>query len=305
MLRSVIYILMLSTLSQSLMAAAAHISSVEIRNGFVILNASVNGQNGYYLLDSGAPGLVVNSERHRTEAAQDNWLHGVNGAIEISQLGEWTFRWNAYSVSGKDALAVNLSYLESTLDLIVDGIVGLDVFNGYYVLIDYAHSAMELWRDMPPSSARTAWVEFPVEMEGHVPVVTLTRDHQQFKFGIDTGAETNLIDGTICNAWDSGVTQVDVLNLVGINQQKVKSAEVAVEGFTSRTLSFPETHFVMTDLTSVAEVTGVALDGILGQPFLAGRIILIDRDRQFLRVSNVIQPQERITDSPIILIAGR
>jgi hypothetical protein len=96
---------------------------------------------------------VVNSDQHRTEVSKDNWLQGVIGSVEISQIGEWTFQWNRFSTHGKDALAVNLSYLESSLDLILDGIVGLDVFNGYYVLIDYAHSELELWSNMPQSSA--------------------------------------------------------------------------------------------------------------------------------------------------------
>ncbi len=287
------------------LATAVHSDAVEIRDGFVILQASVNGKSGNYILDSGAPGLVANAQHHEAKSSKDNMLQGVNGPVPIALIPSWSFRWNNFTQSGRDAYAIDLSYLESDLEMEIAGIVGLDVFNGYYVLIDYARGEMELWRDMPETSLHNAWVEFPIEMHEHVPVITMTRDKQEFKFGIDTGAESNLLDSNVCGFITSGITQLDMIQLVGINQQRVRSSEVQISGFASGPLEFPKMNFVTTDLAYVAAVTDVKLDGILGQPFLSGRVILIDRNRNFIRMSNVIQLQERMTDSPVVLIASR
>lgn len=282
-----IFIFLLVGITQICAGTAVHSASVEIKHGFILLNASVNGQAGFYVLDSGAPGLVVNSKYHDTEAVDQFAMHGVDGKVELTQLKTWAFQWNSYAMQGQDAFAIDLSYLEILLERNIDGLVGMEVFDGYDILIDYASGTLELWDVLPASLQTTPWIEFPLTYEGHIPVITLQRGKKHLKFGIDTGAGSNLIDQNTLQSLRGDVRVVETINLVGANRKLIPSQAVEVDGLSKGQVMLPKSNFVVTDLSKITRTTGIDFDGILGQPFLAGRLVYIDQDRSFMRISSV------------------
>ncbi len=286
-MRASILFALLIFISQICSGTAAHSATVEIKHGFVILNASVNGQEGSYILDTGAPGLVVNVKYHETESSDQFAMHGIDGNIELSQLKSWSFHWNSFSLQGQDAFAIDLSFLETLLERNIDGLVGMELFEGYDILIDYASGTLELWNAIPTTLLTTAWIEFPLTYEDHIPVITLNRGKKQYKFGIDTGAGSNLIDQQTCKAWSDNVRFVETINLIGANQKQIRSHAVEIDGLAKGGVVLPKTNFVVTDLDRITKSMGLDVDGILGQPFLEGRLVLIDRDRSSLRISAV------------------
>lgn len=286
-MRTLIFIFLLAGITQICSGTAVHSASVEIKHGFILLSASVNEQTGYYILDSGAPGLVVNSKYHHTESADEYAMHGVDGKVELSQLKSWAFQWNSYAMQGHDAFAIDLSYLEILLERNIDGLVGMEVFEGYDILIDYATGTLELWDVLPTSLQTTPWIEFPLTYESHIPVITLQRGKKQLKFGIDTGAGSNLIDQNTLHSWRGDVRVVETINLVGANRKLIPSQAVEIDGLSKGQVMLPKSNFVVTDLSKITRTTGIDFDGILGQPFLAGRMVYIDRDRSSLRISSV------------------
>jgi hypothetical protein len=286
-MRTAIFIILFTGAAHICTGTAAHSASVEIKHGFVLMNASVNGQAGYYILDSGAPGLVVNTKHHRTESSEQYAMYGVDGNVELSQLKTWAFQWNSFSLQGQDAFAIDLSYLEILLERNIDGLVGMELFEGYDILIDYASGTLELWNVLPAALQTTPWIEFPLTYEDHIPVITLRRGKKQLKFGIDTGAGSNLIGQNTFKSLRHDALVVETINLVGANRKHIPSQAVEIDGLSAGNVTFPKIHFVVMDFSQINRSTGMDFDGILGQPFLAGRLVLIDRDRETLRISPV------------------
>lgn len=275
-----------SVLSGYCMAAVVHSATVEIRNGFVLLQASVNGKPGIYLLDSGAPGLVLNSTRHSdTRRSKHESLSGVNGQINTTVITRWDFAWHNFSKKGNDAFAIDLSAIESVLGQNLDGLVGMDVFQDYYVLIDYATATLELWTVIPHEFTFHGTMELPLKMIGHIPVVTLTKDGRTLLFVLDTGSTVHLIDRRTLSKWDDDVLFSGEIYLVGGNQQltrtqKIETQELLAQGVPLRSTS----QFVITDLSEISVLAGTQIDGVLGSPVFSDCRILIDRERSYMRI---------------------
>lgn len=267
------------------MASTPHASAIDIRGGFIILQATANGHHGSFILDTGAPGLVLNSKYTNGNTSNQGNLQGVNGAVHTTTLKQWTFRWNGFESHGQDAYVIDLSYLEHAAGTRIDGLVGLDVFDGYYVLIDYLQGTLELWNSVPKVISRQPSVSFPLEFQDHVPVVILQRNQQRFRFALDSGSESHLIDRSTAETWAKSIEQRDAIELVGADQTVQRTFLVEASDLFASGIALPPTQFIMTDLSAVTGTTGTKLDGVLGQPLIENRIVLIDRDRKYIRLS--------------------
>jgi hypothetical protein len=269
-------------------AAAAHSASVEIKNGFVILYATVNGKDGLYILDSGAPGLVINSKYLASPIKDSKSIHGIHGAIEGTMVANWDFHWNGFGIRGENAYAIDLSYIERAVGDRIDGLAGIDLFSGYYIIIDYAQSNLQLWNKLPDVFRRTAFVEFEVEMLDHVPVISLQHANGTFRFAFDSGSAAHILDNTAVETLNTDVIFLNAIDIVGADQKVVRTSKIEASGLSSKGIMLPPTNFVLTDLSAMKAATKTDIDGILGQPLFKGRFILIDRERKFLRLSQIM-----------------
>lgn len=290
-MRSILLSLILGVfLSQTGFGAAAYTSQIEIRNGFIVIQASVNGKTGLYILDTGAPGLILNNRYFgNPNHSSSDQLQGVNGSVVSSQMTSWTFHWNQFEISGAEALAIDLSYLENAIGSPLDGLVGLDVFTGYYILIDYSNQLLELWTALPATFHQTPSVTLPLQLHEHVPIVLIHHDNRSFRFALDSGSRAHLLDAKAADAWNTSVTHVKKIELVGADQNIQQTVKIEATGLSAMGISLPPTQFIVTDLSHLSLAAGTYLDGVLGQPLLNNRTVLIDKDRKFLKIGPQIQ----------------
>jgi hypothetical protein len=286
--RAIFTVLLLTVSAAKVSSAVAHVAEVEIRNGFVVLSASVNGVEGRYILDSGAPGLIMNSKYCRSQSASRE-LHGLHGQIKVRSVAEWRFQWNGFLSDGDQAMAIDLSYLEHSVKEKIDGLVGVDLFEGYYVMVDYANSTLQLWNSIPAMFRKSPYVEFRMDMQSHVPVIILRHQNKDLKFAFDSGSAAHILNEGAINRLEKSATVLQPVSLIGADQKVVHTHEVSLAGLTTNGIALPATAFVLTDLTDMKSATQADIDGILGQPLFKGRIVLFDRERKFLRVSEVFQ----------------
>ncbi len=266
-MRQVLFICLFGLLlSPAGSVAATHASPIDIRGGFIVLMAKVNGVEGTYILDTGAPGLVLNSKYRQGSKALASGLQGLNGDVHTTILPGWTFEWNSYKTSGSDGYAIDLTYLENAADSRIDGLVGLDVFDGYYVLLDYGQRTMELSTTIPEMMARQPSVTLPLEFQDHVPIVLLQHGQRSYRFVLDSGSGSHLIDHAVLTDWNTDVEVLDPIELVAADQKIVRTMNIEASGLKASGIALPPTQFVVTDLNAIREASGSQIDGILGLP---------------------------------------
>ena len=165
--------------------------------GLILVEAEVEGRRGAFLLDSGAPALVLNQREFpapATEALPPTGSgQGVNGRMAgASYHLTQRFDWQGISFANKEVPTLDLASLEGRLGTTpLLGIIGYNVFSQYALTLNYRSGRVQLRQS--GTDAPAPLMRVPFTLAGHLPVVALTVGGQRFDVGVDCGAQTNLL----------------------------------------------------------------------------------------------------------------
>ena len=169
-----------------------------VLNGLLVVEAEVDGQRGNFLLDTGAPALVLNKRTFAPPGTETTLAAagstGVNGKMAgMSYHLVQKFDWQGIRFQQKEVPTLDLTSLEKKLGgLPLLGLIGYNMLSQYAVTLDYRAGQVRL-RQADPAAA-PALMRVPFALSGHLPVVAMTVDGQTFQVGVDCGAQANLLD---------------------------------------------------------------------------------------------------------------
>lgn len=168
--------------------------SFELVDGLIIVKAQFEGQTGNFVLDTGAPTLLLNKKVEAQEF--DVWSpSGVTSSQEI-QIKE--FEFGVVKKTDVIGWAMDLSPLEEKIDLPIAGIVGNDIWDNHQVIIDFKNKLITFHRKGDAVSitssdyhiASLPWVMHDDELR----VVKLEVNGRLRNMAFDTGAGINVLD---------------------------------------------------------------------------------------------------------------
>jgi len=238
----------------------------ELVNGMILVEASVNGDSGMFVLDTGFPTVVVNTQNSgplRLAENQPATYESKKLAVTVSH-----FRWADIERENMDAVAMDISHLESTSEKKILGVIGFEVLRQYELLFDFEHKRLL----MLPSENN--WLHRAYEplhrvrfkMHGQLPIVKAEIAGKKVKLGLDSGG-TNLLSGELFGAFspkELGKLEREKMVGFGFSTKHLKAARLpalSIDG-----TSFGQTRFVFDDLPYLKQHR---IDGLLGLPFLA------------------------------------
>jgi hypothetical protein len=252
-----------------------------LKRNLIFFRAVRDGQPGLYILDTGAPSLVIN-HRGEEDAVPSRFTgQGAGGRVELSDHRVERFEVGGQSVSNYWAVGTDLSAMEERIRRRIDGFVGYDLINRGELRIDYAAGRFNLLpsQRQPLHEGRAPRATLRFTLVDHLPVVQLRIDGRRYAFAIDTGAGINLIERKLVEdglALPTG----ERMNVQGMNGRAADQAIVALP----TPAALPETgqslRLVSYDLGSLQSSGGTQLSGILGSAFLSQYTVGIDYRRQ-------------------------
>ena len=256
--------------------ANSHEIPIEIIRGMIYLEAEMNGTKGLFILDTGAPTLIVNQVK---AAGQEAAALSINAGIQVVETRIKSFKLGGIRKRNLDALALDLSHLEKASGREILGLVGYNVFERFALSLDFDQKRLFL---SPSSQKLTASLHqpsasLPFTLHEHLPIVKVQIGGKILKFGIDTGAATNLLDVRLLSQpAQLSIQYLPNEEIQGLDQEivLVKAGLLEVNGEDGWT--FGQNKFLFTDLTFLREHTGCEIDGLLGSPFLAKTDLTID-----------------------------
>ena len=263
-------LLMLSLLGRAVPAGAQSSNLVkipfELVNGLVLVSASINGDTGSFILDTGSPMVVVNPRN-------------VEGLQPVNTQQSYAFRgrpvkvnhfsWAGIEREGMDALAMDISHLENASHRKILGVIGYEVLNKYEVMFDCRNQVLLLYepRNSWIHERETPLFSFRFQMRDELPVIKARIGGKKVHLGLDTGGTTNLLSEKLLEQIPAAsigkVKQEKVLGLANIPEYK-KSAmvgDIEVDGQPLHTSSF-----LFTDLSHLNDTH---IEGLLAMPFLS------------------------------------
>jgi hypothetical protein len=244
------------------------------RGGLVLVEADADGVRGWFVLDTGAPRLVL--DRPAGERSQGRRI----GAFRIADL---EFRQ-------VDALHMDLRRLRESTGLDVRGLLGYEVLAPFELELDYRRGRLTLHRLDPrggrlDGSAGPAGGGIPFELVGHLPVVALEVAGRTLRLGVDTGAEGSVLVPSLQPQLAGSFRRLGSLDVRGASGTTAAApmGDLADARLAGRALAPMAVVFApIPDL----ELAGSGLSGLLGYPLLADRTVRINYRTRRLHLSD-------------------
>lgn len=250
------------------------ITSFELINGVPIVKAEVDGIKGDFIIDTGSPGIVLNSSLGKK--GKEIEASGIGGPVQIEEVTLSNFQWGMIEKSNLTGFSLDISHLEKACDRKLMGLIGFEVLKNYELLFDYESRLIRVFKAENAHKYRPkkALVELPIRLNGHVPIVVMKVGNKRAYLGLDSGAEANILDAGYLKkvkSKDAGKERVAGLNKKVQLVQARKLDVKAGEDFQNE-----DTRFLFIDLGPVREQTEVRIDGILGFPFFENNTVSIN-----------------------------
>lgn len=257
---------------------------VRLLNGLILVEAEVDGRRGTFVLDSGAPALMLNKREFPAAPGQTTLApggpQGVGGSVgNMSYHLVRQFDWSGIRFEQKEVPTLDLSTIEQkTGGAPLLGLIGYNLLNQYALTLDYHAGRVLLRKPGSPAAAGTPLQSVPFTLRGHLPVVEVTANGQTFRMALDCGAQSNLLDQQFAPAFAKQLRKRTTDTLYGAdNSPRTVSSGQIPEVRLAGPLAFRNQQTVFADISHLNQKPGqVALQGVAGYPLLSQYRTTID-----------------------------
>lgn len=245
--------------------------SFELIDGMIVVEGELNQRKGYFILDTGAPVMIVNSSKPRKIAQK---AKGISKAFHVEEVQVESFSWASIEKENIEAIAMDISHLERATQRSLLGLIGYDMLKDFEVLIDYQNHIIRFFdaknNDLHKNFRPISTVSFLIE--NHLPIIKVKIGEKRLYLGLDTGAEVNLIDASIKEKLSSVLlSPLQIEEIQGLDQVIREVETTHIRNTTVKKLSFENMKFLFADMSHLRSNSTFQLDGLLGFPFFSQR----------------------------------
>ena len=259
--------------------AQSHDFGFQLHRGLIIIPGKIGQQSGNWVLDTGAPSLIVNQQL--SQASADLEGLGLGGTMEIMPQVWSAVQVGSWELPVTEGYSMDLQSLEEALDLPLLGLIGHSLFSDKRLIIDYREEHIEVqeytefWRSIPHQPAQgTAF-----DLVDHLPIIEINRGAEIWRLAVDTGSGSNILVS------ESPLAEIGNLPKVGDAIQGVdhkaiprlpqRNCALSLDG-----QALPCTVFSMIELPEHSILAEYQLDGVVGFPLLGYFRVTIDYPKQ-------------------------
>ncbi|MBK8492872.1 MAG: aspartyl protease family protein [Saprospirales bacterium] len=248
----------------------------DVRSGLILVKATLDGIPGTYVLDTGAPGLVINQLPQGESELEGR---GVTGSMAVEETEVGQFRLGNVQFYQLKAYKIDLSYLEKRLLCEIDGLIGYEVLRKMEIVLDYPNQTITFLPEFASSMDVRGDAFFPFHLVNHIPVVEAQLGKRTISLGVDTGAGANVLNKHLGKPYQTKNSKQKQVRGVDrkIRKTTVVQAPVDINGLG------PEKQgqeYWLLDLSQLRSDLDHSIDGLLGFPFLKGGKWSIDYGAQ-------------------------
>lgn len=260
-----------------------HIIPFELVRGMIVMQAKINQQPGEFILDTGAPLMVINE----TPKTPSRLASSFKEEVQVGETTISNFDWAGIEEEKLDALVLDISHLEQAFQRPLKGMIGFNALKEYELFFDYDNQVVLRYkaRKNPLHDSAKPLHKLPFQKIDHLPVITVKIGNKKFHFGLDTGACTNMIDQSVLEAIDAAyVSELPDEEVQGLDQSITRVKAVSIHEVKTKDLQIKDLKFLATDMPKLHSEDGIVLDGLLGYSFLSRMKFSINYPKQRIYV---------------------
>jgi len=245
----------------------------------ILIQAKADTTTGFFVLDTGAPGLVLNITYFRNYPTSNPIESGgLTGSVPATRTTVDSLRLGPISYFHLDADLINLGHIENNKGVKIFGLLGMRLFEHFEMIIDYSAGVIELHLIGRKEAAlyhsaqladAAAYNTIPIDIEEGKIIVYLYLKGKKLKFIIDSGAETNVLDSRLPNQVFEQVVITRRVTLNGSGDHKVEALYGNLKGLQIGGHEIGSLPVLITNLESMCDAYNNCLNGMLGFDFLS------------------------------------
>jgi hypothetical protein len=249
----------------------------------IVIRAKADTTEGNFILDTGAPKLILNMTYFRNYSSTSDAIEesgGITGSTSISSPTMVAgFSFGPIKYFQVEADRINLGHLENTRGIKILGLMGMQLFKRFEMIIDYEKSLIYLHlitkketRDYKSEALKdtSLYNEFPIEVKDDKLYTFGEMAGKKLTFIIDTGAEANVLDSRLPNKIFENVTITRRLTLTGSGNTKVDALSGNMSNMKMGNKNVATLPVLVTNLEKMCKAyNDQCLDGMLGFDFLS------------------------------------
>ena len=242
----------------------------DLAGGLILVDADINGSTGQFVFDTGAPHLFLNSKNRKGKDSKHT-IVGVGGHQTLKVNKNIKVNWSGQEIKNRNTYGLDLSHIEKAKGKEIAGLLGYETVKGKELFIDYKAQKLYLVSNKNKSffAGHENVDRVFFKLEGHIPVIRVRFGKKNFYFGIDTGAEVNVIDEKLKGKIPKElIEEMASTKIVGIQVDKEESNFIKVKSTRVGKSTYQDLEYVFVDLSGFRAGNGYQLDGFLGYSFL-------------------------------------
>ena len=246
-------------------------------SGLMLVEASLNGSSGTFIFDTGANGVLINSNTELNGLSYHNTITGTAISEEITLN---SFEFGGIVLEDYTAYSLDLSQLEIHLGRKLTGIIGGNLLENDLMLINTVTSKIEIISRKALKELKAAFKnKYSIQFENDVPIVQLSVDGEELNLVLDSGASVSLFDNSVLDLIPENISVTDKsFDLLTASQEKTESFYYSLNNM--EILNNKEVGVV--DLSEINSLFEKQIHGIISFDGLSATNIMIDFKRSEL-----------------------
>lgn len=255
-----------------------------------LIEARIDSVIGNFILDTGAPRLVLNKTYFATgRPAPGSAQYGITGGSNtVLNTTVDSLIISELFYTRVDADIVNLGHLENARGVRILGLLGASLFNQMEMELDLGNDLLYLYKldekgnRLVNTDTMIADLVLPLENYNDILFAEGKIGNKKLKFCLDTGAEKNVLSESVSNKVLSHFSLTKSGNLTGSGGSGTLFLNGVIDSVEIGGQSFKNMPFLLTNLSYLELVYGTSLNGILGYDFLSKGKVRINVKKQEL-----------------------
>jgi len=253
----------------------------------------LNNEKRMFLFDTGSPKVILNSKhlpkndtiKHKTISSAKGAGGSISG-MDIEKLEKLEF--GGITMENQEVLTLDISHLEESLetDYKIHGLIGYDLIKDYDLLFDYEKKELTLispdffdqYKNKQLSDNKFTMV--PFDLSSHIPVITTQIGGKDYSFGIDCGAEVNLMDDELLKPMSKYLKQTKTDTLSGADKKGTAVTIGLIKKVIIGNKKFKKVETAFNDMSHLNNGYKLSIDGLTGYELLSRQKTLISYHRK-------------------------
>jgi hypothetical protein len=251
----------------------------------IIIQAKVDSTEGNFILDTGAPYLVLNQTyfRDAIHYGDTEESGGINGDATAFHTVLPHFNIAELYYDRLQADVTDLSAIENSRGIKVLGLLGTKLFSKFAITVDLFQNVLYIHKldkdgNIPVGEEvyHNPFLKIPFNYSNNTIYFKAEMGDNAFWFAFDTGAETNLIDYRLSKKIMASVHVINRSKLTGVGGSTYELIYARFDKLFIGGRTFENNKFLIASMDKMGKSYGHSVDGMLGFDFFARGVFTIN-----------------------------